>query len=107
MVNQKGNKWKKNNSKSSFDLIPYFSNIEVGHLLFCANFMNIFSYGVLNLDIFPSGMLRGCLVCVMSNSNSIQSFEFKLCLMVVHILKMCTLLFCALFMNIFFIFTGC
>ena len=37
------------------------------HLLFCAHLINIFFYfGLLNLDIFPSEMLRGCLVCVIS-----------------------------------------
>ena len=44
----------------------------------------------MNLDIFPSEMLRGCLVCVICNSNSIHFFIFKLCLMVVHLLRMCT-----------------
>ena len=37
-----------------------------------------FSYfcRVLNSDIFPSKMLRVCLVCVICNSNSIRSFIF-------------------------------
>ena len=38
-------------------------------------------------------MLRGCLVFVICNSNSIHYFIFKLCLMVVHTLKMCTFYF--------------
>ena len=29
-------------------------------------------------------MFKGCLVCVICNSNSIHSFIFKLCIMVVH-----------------------
>ena len=32
----------------------------------------------------------GCQVCVICNSKSFHSFLFKLCLMIVHILKMCT-----------------
>ena len=43
-------------------------------------------------------MLRRCLVCVIC--------DFKLCIMIVHILKMCTFLFYAHFMNIFFDFWG-
>ena len=37
-----------------------------------------------------SATLMGCLVCVICNSNSFHSFIFKLCLMIVHTLKMCT-----------------
>ena len=44
----------------------------------------------MNLDILPSEMLRGCLVCVICNSDSIHSFLFKPCIMIVHTLKMCT-----------------
>ena len=32
-------------------------------------------------------------VCVICNSKSFHSFSFKLCLMIVHILKMCTFYF--------------
>ena len=32
----------------------------------------------------------GCQVCVICNSKTFHSFLFKLCLMIVHILKMCT-----------------
>ena len=60
------------------------------------NFFLIFGW-VLNLDIFPSEMLSGCLVFVICNSNSIQYFIFKLCLMVVHTLKMCTFYFVQIF----------
>ena len=35
----------------------------------------------------------GCQVCVICNSKSFHSFLFKLCLMIVHILKMCTIYF--------------
>ena len=38
-------------------------------------------------------MLRGCLVCVICNSNSIHSFILKLCIMIAYTLKMCTLYF--------------
>ena len=37
-----------------------------------------------------SATLLGCLVCVICNSKSFHSFLFKLCIMIVHILKMCT-----------------
>ena len=37
-----------------------------------------------------SATLLGCLVCVICNSNSFHSFIFKLYLMIVHTLKMCT-----------------
>ena len=39
---------------------------------------------------FPTEMLRGCPVCVICNSNSIHSFLFKLCIMIVHTLKIST-----------------
>ena len=32
----------------------------------------------------------GCQVCVICNSKSFHSFLLKFCLMIVHILKMCT-----------------
>ena len=38
-------------------------------------------------------MQRGCQVCVICNSNSFHSFIFKLCIMIVHTLKMCTIFF--------------
>ena len=75
------------------------------HLLFCAHLINIFLFlWVLNLDIFPSEMHRGCLVCVICNSNSFHFFLFNLCIMIVHTLKMCT----SYFVNIscFFSFLG-
>ena len=62
------------------------------HFVHISYFFSYF-WWVLNLDIFPSEMLRGCLVFVICNSNSIQYFIFKLCLMVVHTLKMCTFYF--------------
>ena len=46
--------------------------------------------GVLYLDIFPSKILRWCLVYVICNSISFNSFIFKLCITIVHILKKCT-----------------
>ena len=69
------------------------------HLLFCAHFTTFLFHfwGVLNWDIFPSKMLRGGLICVICSSKSFHCFLFKLCIMIVHILKMCTNLFCAHF----------
>ena len=47
------------------------------------------------------------LVCIICNSNkSFHSFIFKLCIMIVHTLKMCTYYFVHDFMNIFS-FLGC
>ena len=81
------------------------SHIEDVHLLFRAHFINIVSFlGVLNLNIFPSQMLRWCLVFVIC--NTFHSFIFKLCKMIVHTLKMCTLLFCAHLINIFSFLMG-
>ena len=59
------------------------------HFVHISYFLSYF-WWELNLDIFPSEMLRGCLVFVICISNSIHYFIFKLCLMVVHTLKMCT-----------------
>ena len=42
------------------------------------------------LSVGLSATLLGCLVCVICNSWSFHSFLFKLCIMAVHILKMCT-----------------
>ena len=38
-------------------------------------------------------MLMGCLVCVICNSNNFHPFVFKLCIMIVYTLKMCTFYF--------------
>ena len=54
---------------------------------------------------FPSVMLRGCLVCVICNPNSIYYFIFKLCIMIVHTLMMCTSYFLHISW-IFFSFLG-
>ena len=59
-----------------------------------------FIYGVLNLDSFFGQMLRGCLVCVICNSNNFHSLIFNFWIMIVHTLNMCTL-FCAHLLNIF------
>ena len=65
------------------------------HLLFCANLINIFLFlGVLDLDIFPSEMLRVCLVCVICNSNSFIPLHSNFSIMIVHTLNMCTSLMC-------------
>ena len=81
------------------------SHIEDVHLLFCARFIFFFFSFLRGVELrhfFPSEMLRGCLVCVICNSNSIHSFIFKLCIMIVHKLKMYVHhLFCACFINFF------
>ena len=61
-------------------------------LLYCAHFIFFFSFltGVEHRHFSPSEMLSGCLVCVICNFNSIHSIIFKLCIMIVHTLKMCT-----------------
>ena len=52
------------------------------YLLFCAHLMNIFSFfGVVNLDNFPSRILRLCLVHITCNSNSCHSFILILYIM--------------------------
>ena len=51
-------------------------------------------------------MRRGCLVCVNCNSNIFHSLIFKLCIMIVHTLKMCTSYFVQIscFLGFFFSF---
>ena len=58
------------------------------------------------IDIFPTKMLRGGLVCVICNSKSFHSFLFKLCIMIVHILNKCTSYFVHI-LRPFFIFEEC
>ena len=94
------------NSKSFHSSIFKLCIMIVHTLNICPSFLcklyNIFLLlGLLTLDIFPSEMFKGCLVCVICNSNSIQSFIFKLCKMIVHTLKMCT----SYFMHISFFFS--
>ena len=45
------------------------------HLPFCAHLINIFSFStsVELRHFFPSEMCRGCLVCVIGNSNSFHN----------------------------------
>ena len=45
------------------------------------------------LFIYRGVELRGCLVCVICNSKSFHSFMFKLCIIIVHSLKICTFYF--------------
>ena len=52
-------------------------------------------------SVLPSTTLFGCLICVICNSKSFHSFLFKLCIMLVLILKIC-----AHFMNIFSFLRG-
>ena len=61
------------------------SHIEDVHLLFFAHF-TFFSF--LRAVKFRH-FFHGCQVCVICNSNGIHSLSFKLCIMSVHILKMC------------------
>ena len=44
-------------------------------------------------SVRPSATLYGYNVCVICNSECFHSFLFKLCLMIVHVLKMCTFYF--------------
>ena len=49
--------------------------------------------GLLNLDIitFTSSLeCLHCFLCVICNSNRFHSFIFKLCILIVHTLKMCS-----------------
>ena len=46
----------------------------------------------LDHSVRPATLL-GCLVCVICNSKSFLSFLFKLCIIIVHILKICTCYF--------------
>ena len=73
------------------------SHIENVQLSFCAHLINIFPFltGVELRHFVPSEMPRGGggPVCVICNSNSIHSFIFKLCIMIVHTLEMCTTYF--------------
>ena len=73
-------------------------------LKMCTSYLiNIFLFftGV-EQTFFPSVMRRGCQVCVLYNSNSFHSIMFKLCLVIIHTLKMCT----SYLINIFLFFTG-
>ena len=53
----------------------------------------IIVWGLLNLDIITSTPPLECLICylcVICNSNRFHSFIIKVCIMIVHILVMCT-----------------
>ena len=76
------------------------------HLLFCEHFTTFFSFlrdVDLTCSVVLSKMLTGCLVCVICNDKSCHSFLFKLCIVIVHILKMCTSYLCTF--HIFFSFS--
>ena len=47
-------------------------------------------WGVLNLDIFSLKMRSWILVCVICNSKCFHSLIFKLCIMTVLALRMCS-----------------
>ena len=64
-------------------------------------------YFLIYLDIFPSKMLRWCLVCVICNSNIFHSFIFKLYILIGHLLKMCSFYFAHIsIVNIFSFLRG-
>ena len=65
------------------------------HLIFCAHFIDIFViFRAVKLSHFyPSEMLTGCLLCLIFNSSSFHSYIFKLCILIVYTLNMCTLNF--------------
>ena len=56
------------------------------HPIFYAHW--IIYFGVLNYTTF--GVLTLCNLCVICISNRFHSCIFKLCIMIVHTLKMCT-----------------
>ena len=62
-----------------FIFILYCSHIADVHFLFCAHFMNIFSFlwGADLRHFFLVKMLQWCLVCVIYNSNSFHSFYIQ------------------------------
>ena len=65
------------------------SQIEHVHPIFCAHLIILLQ--VLNLGIITSTPPLECLHCLfVCNSNIFHSFIFKLCIMIVHTLKMCT-----------------
>ena len=68
--------------------------IKVSEVLLCTFNKYFLIFRAVELrHFFPSEMLRECLVCVICNSSSFHSFIFKLCIMIVHSLKMYTLYF--------------
>ena len=58
------------------------------------------------LSVRPSATLLGCLACVICNPNSFHSFKFKLCIMIVHSLKMFISLFLCTCHDYIFSFLG-
>ena len=88
------------NSKSFHSIIFKLCIMIVHSLNVCLSFsvqnlINIFLVlGLSNLNIFPSKMLRGCLVCVICNSSSFHSFIFKLCIKIFNTLNMYSLYLC-------------
>ena len=59
------------------------------HPIICAHL--IIFLGMLNLDVIKSTLPMECLHCLfVCNSSRFNSFIFKLCIRIVHTLKMCT-----------------
>ena len=63
------------------------------HLIFCTHFIDFFSFKGHDLRMFFRKILRGCLVCVICYSNNFHSLIFKLCIIIVYTLNMCTYYF--------------
>ena len=85
------------------------SYIEHVHLLFCAHLLNIFLFlaGVELRHFFSAEMRRGSLVRVICNSDSFHSVVFKLCIIIIHTLNMCTSFFVNIsWFIVFFLFLG-
>ena len=77
-------------SYSNFVCYDY-SHIEHVHPIFCA-FDNIFrSVELRHYNVYTLfGVPTFCNLCVICSSNNFHSYIFKLCIMIVHTLKMCT-----------------
>ena len=101
------------NSNSNYSFIFKLYTMIVHTLKMCTLYFVHISYfffsfltGVVLRHFFSSEMLRGCLVCVICNSNSIHSLISKLCILIVHTLKMCTSYIVKLFHFIFSFLMG-
>ena len=59
-------------------------------LVLCITCIAVAKAGLVIGPLRPSATLLGYLDCVIYSSKSFHFFLFKLCIMIVHILKMCT-----------------
>ena len=100
------------NSNSIHSFIFKLHTMIVHTLKMCTSYIVHISFffsfltGVEHRHFSPSEMLRRCLVCVICNFNSIHSIIFKLCIMIVHTLKMCTSCIVRLFQCFFSFLIG-